>query len=331
MKKCKTVIFVSLLLCALFLLSSCVSGAVKISGDDISKEEFRYFLFNQYRDLLDDGSGKSEDELLTEAKDSAIENIKRNCAIEMLAKENGVKLDDKDIEDVNGQIDALKAGYESEEEYEKNLEQSYLYPSLALEILQRNTLEDKLRLYMTEEYSGKIVSDDKTVEEDIKKNFCRATQILFTFEKLGGEKEAEAEAEKALAELQAGADFTEVARKYSCDTSDPETGYYFTHGQMLEEFENTAFSLKEGERSDIIKSDYGFHIIKRLPLDPDYIDEHFESLRELYKNRCFNEILEEKINGLKVEVSEKTVNSLFDEAKETVTLPEQTTAQTTAS
>ena len=70
--------------------------------------------------------------------------------------------------------------------------------------------------------------------------------------------------------------------------------------------------------------------------DEKYIKQHFftenfrlsqMSIIKIYLNYAMTkEILEEKINGLKVEISEKTVNSLFEEAKETVTLPEQTTA-----
>lgn len=65
-----------------------------------------------------------------------------------------------------------------------------------------------------------------------------------------------------------GADFDALVKEYGKDPgmeSNP-TGYVFTKGEMVEEFEQASFALKDGEISRPVKSTYGYHIIKREAL-----------------------------------------------------------------
>jgi parvulin-like peptidyl-prolyl isomerase/predicted Zn-dependent protease len=75
----------------------------------------------------------------------------------------------------------------------------------------------------------------------------------------------EAKAQSILDELAAGASFPELATKYSQDTGSAEKGGdlgFFSRGQMVPEFEAAAFALQVGETSGIVKTDYGYHIIR---------------------------------------------------------------------
>ncbi|MCH5346737.1 MAG: peptidylprolyl isomerase, partial [Muribaculaceae bacterium] len=72
-----------------------------------------------------------------------------------------------------------------------------------------------------------------------------------------------------------GADFFELARENSEDPGSAENGGvidFFGVGRMVPEFEQTAFALKDGEISEPIKTEYGYHIIKRLEGRP-HVDE----------------------------------------------------------
>jgi peptidyl-prolyl cis-trans isomerase D len=100
---------------------------------------------------------------------------------------------------------------------------------------------------------------DYTTEAEI-----RASHILFRTE--GQDEETvRAQAEQVLQEARSGADFAELARKYSNDETNREQGGdldYFTRGRMVAEFDEAAFALDNGQISDLVRSSFGFHIIK---------------------------------------------------------------------
>lgn len=92
----------------------------------------------------------------------------------------------------------------------------------------------------------------------------RASHILF---KTGEGKDEAAQrkaAEDVLAKVKAGGDFAALAKQYSEDSSASQGGdlNFFAREAMVKEFSDSAFSMQPGQISDIVKSQFGFHIIK---------------------------------------------------------------------
>ena len=131
----------------------------------------------------------------------------------------------------------------------------------------------KYALVDVDQVRASVTVPDADVEAFYKQNLSqyttpaqvRASHILFKTE--GKDENAvRAQAEAVLQQAKApGSDFDALAKQYSEDESNKDRGGdldYFGRGRMVPEFEAAAFSMKAGEISDLVKTSFGFHIIK---------------------------------------------------------------------
>ncbi|MGA3087992.1 MAG: peptidyl-prolyl cis-trans isomerase [Terriglobales bacterium] len=121
--------------------------------------------------------------------------------------------------------------------------------------------------------------------------------------------EARAKAEGVLKELKSGGDFAKLAEKYSDDPGSAKSGGdlgWIGRGRTVPEFEKAAFSLGKGQTSDLVKSSYGFHIIRV----EDKQDAHLKTLAEV-KPEIEQKVRQEKASH----ATEVAANTLLSQAR----------------
>jgi parvulin-like peptidyl-prolyl isomerase len=133
--------------------------------------------------------------------------------------------------------------------------------------------------------------------------------VLVKLEAKGDEKAeqaAKAKIESVLAEAKADADFAELARKHSEGPSASMGGDlgFISKGQTTPPFEQAAFDLEPGEISGVVKTSYGFHIIKveeRRGGDDITEKAAAEGIRNLLTSQKTNEAIKQRVKSLRAQ------------------------------
>lgn len=230
----------------------------EVNGEKITKDKL-------YDSMVKQGGKQTLDQLITEK------------LIEQEAAKQKISVSDADLDK---EVDDLKKQFPSEAEFSNVLAQ------------QGMTLDDLKKELRTQVMVKKIFEPQiKISEDDIKKYFEENKQQFNTPEQVKASHilvDSKEEADAILAQLKQGADFAKLAQEKSKDPSKDNGGDlgYFPHGQMVPEFDKAAFSLQPGQISDVVKTQFGYHIIKVTDKKPaaeaKYEDKKGEIERQLF-------------------------------------------------
>lgn len=276
-----------------------------VNGENILKSDFDSQVSQVKSALEANGQNFSTDEgkkNLQEMKQKVLDSMIKDVLSLQQAKKENVTLEPNQLEEAISQLEAYHGGKDALDNYLK--QQGMDRKSF------EKLLQDQLIINNLEE---KLTADVKVTDEEVKKYFdsnqdmfklpspeIRASHILVA---------TEAEANKLLDEIKAGKDFAELAKQYSTDKASKDNGGdlgYFGKGTMDPEFEKAAFALKQGEVSQPVKTQFGYHIIKvtgeRASLGFDDVKDYIKSnLESSKKNEEFNKYLDQWQKQSKIE------------------------------
>ncbi len=220
--------------------------------------------------------------LVKENGEAALNSLIVNKIIELEAKNQDITIAEEDIQK---EIDELAEPYGGEEGFTQFLE---IYGYSLDEI--KNNIKTNLNIKKLLEPNIKIEENEiKSYFDENKESFDTKEQVKASHILVDSEDKAKEVKEKLLN----GEDFAELAKNYSIDTANNQQGGelgFFARGEMVPEFENAAFSLKVGEISEPVQTEFGYHIIKVE--DKEQAKEAtYEESKEDIRNILFDEKL----------------------------------------
>lgn len=251
------------------MLVGCSNGddesVATVNGEKITKAELNEALTEQYGQEV-------------------LNNLIANKIVELEAKKQKVSVTKDEIEaEYKDYVDQ----YGGEESF-KQLLSSY---NMDVEDVKKDIKNYLLTKKVMEDYVD--IKDDelKSYFEENKDSYNQAEQVEASHILVDDEKTAK----EVIKKLNDGEDFAKLAKEYSTDTGTKDKGGYlgyFGRGEMVEAFENAAFSMKVGSiSSEPVKTDFGYHIIK-VTDKKEVKEAKFEDV----KDKVYQDLLEQKVN-----------------------------------
>ncbi len=246
---------------------------------------------------LNSNKGNPKEEVVASVNGA---NITKDELYNALVKENGPQALDALISDKIVSLELQKQNItiteaETQAELQKAInqyggqeafDQALLSYGYTLEAVKKD-MELNLKVKKMLEPQIKITEEEmKSYFEANKDSFQKEGQVKASHILVASEEIAK----EVKTKLTAGADFAQMAKEYSTDTSNKDKGGdlgFFSKGAMVPEFENAAFSLEIGKISDPVKTEFGYHIIKvieKQEIKPATYEENKDAVKEALLN-----------------------------------------------
>lgn len=296
-------------------------GDEKITLLDVDKQLASYIeqIKSQYK-VDDISKSKEASEVLVNYRKSILDSLITQSVYLKKAEELKLVPSDEELnKEVEAKLKNLKELYGDDSKYQEALKNENLTEDELKEELKKSVIVEKVQDH--------ILKDVKVTDEDIKKYYEDNKKTAYT-KKSGADMyhilvADEATAKKIKSELDGGAKFSDLAKKYGTDgTKDNggSLGYVeYEADNMDKDFLAGAKKLKEGEISNPVKTQFGYHIIMVKNVQADGYVEPFDSVKEGIKsnlsqqknNDAITKANEDWRKDIKIEKKEDNLNLFY--------------------
>ena len=295
--------------------------AVTVNGVEIKESAVTNLIGPQLERIAQQGSKlppSVAEQYKKQLREQALEQLIRRQLLDEKIKEANITITDEQVMNQINQI--ASAQNMTLEDFKNTMEQYNRNFDQVKEDVRKALSRNK---FMEAQWAGQIDATEEEAKkyyDENKKRFdvpeqVRVSHILIQFQLADPNADpndvkakAKVKAQDLLQQIKNGADFAELAKTHSDCPSAPKGGDlgFFPRGETTPQFEKVAFGLEIGQISDIVETEYGYHIIKAM----DHKDASVVSFEQA-KDDIIKELTEKK----QLEFAETYISSLKAQAK----------------
>ena len=244
----------------------------RVNGETVTRSELEQYVQNMERQAGGTLPPDERDRIYRGVIDQLV-------GYKLLMQEANSRKVDVPEADINARIEQVKKQFPSEDLFMQTL----IERKMTLDQLKADARKDiAIAKLIENEIASKVAVRPGQAEDFYAKNpdqfkqpeRVKASHILISIPQnadAAAKAQAKAKAQQVLKDLKAGKDFAALAKQHSQDPGSADNGGdlgFFQQGQMVGPFNDVAFSLKPGVLSDLVETEFGFHIIKVAEKQP---------------------------------------------------------------
>ena len=242
-----------------------------VNGIKVSRQDFDREMRSAQQYFASQGQAAPAGGQNDEMKKAVLDKLVNGVLLYQASKKGAVKVDQAAID---AEVSGFKKRFPSVKEYQEGLKQLHLTEKEIREKIEQNMAIQK---FIERDFVNKATVPEQEIKdyyENNTKSFqepeqVRASHILITVKPEAAaatKKAARKKLEDIRKKIVAGGDFAALAKTSSDCPSSKQGGDlgYFSRGQMVKPFEAAAFSMMPGDISQVVETQFGYHLIKLM-------------------------------------------------------------------